>query len=198
MEIDTIFQLFFLSPIRVEKSIVYTYVPNKRGIAYIDVRSEDFFPSESYEIGVLARIHRPTIENYPTKRLRGRLSFPKRRLISIDLISGYYAKRMAENDTRIIVTAFTLPPIPIYVDIWHMGNLNGAWKMDAFSVVSNVTGIVPVLTYHHGGYRCMRQISGNYRAHFNQSTWQAWNTRDHPRLLRIIVGRMIISQGSRG
>lgn len=54
MEIDTIFQLFFLSPIRVEKSIVYTYVPNKRGIAYIDVRSEDFFPSESYEIGVLA------------------------------------------------------------------------------------------------------------------------------------------------
>lgn len=68
MEIDTIFQLFFLSPIRVEKSIVYTYVPNKRGIAYIDVRSEDFFPSESYEIGVLARIHRPTIENYPTKR----------------------------------------------------------------------------------------------------------------------------------
>lgn len=105
---------------------------------------------------------------------------------------------MAENDTRIIVTAFTLPPIPIYVDIWHMGNLNGAWKMDAFSVVSNVTGIVPVLTYHHGGYRCMRQISGNYRAHFNQSTWQAWNTRDHPRLLRIIVGRMIISQGSRG
>lgn len=105
---------------------------------------------------------------------------------------------MAENDTRIIVTAFTLPPIPIYVDIWHMGNLNGAWKMDAFSVVSNVTGIVPVLTYHHGGYRCMRQISGNYRAHFNQSTWQAWNTRDHPRLLRIIVGRMIISQESRG
>lgn len=51
---------------------------------------------------------------------------------------------------------------------------------------------------HHGGYRCMRQISGNYRAHFNQSTWQAWNTRGHPRLLRIIVGRMIISQGSRG
>lgn len=57
---------------------------------------------------------------------------------------------------------------------------------------------LPVLTYHHGGYRCMRQISGNYRAHFNQSTWQAWNTRGHPRLLRIIVGRMIISRGSRG
>lgn len=106
---------------------------------------------------------------------------------------------MAENDTRIIMTAFTLPPpILIHVDIWHMGNLNGAWKMDAFSVVSNVTGIVPVLTYHHAGYRCMRQISGNYRAHFNQSTWQAWNARGHPRLLRIIVGRMIISQGSRG
>ena len=30
-------------------------------IAYIDVRSEDFFPSESYEIGVLARIHRSKI-----------------------------------------------------------------------------------------------------------------------------------------
>lgn len=55
---------------------------------------------------------------------------------------------MAENDARIIVTAFILPSIPIYVDIWHMGNLNGAWKMDAFSVVSNVTGNVPVLTYH--------------------------------------------------
>lgn len=30
-------------------------------IAYIDVRSEGFFPSESYKIGVLARIHRSKI-----------------------------------------------------------------------------------------------------------------------------------------
>lgn len=105
-------------------------------------RSESFFPSESYEMTswLVSIDRRSKIIQRSVTFNRGRLSFPKRRLIPIDLISGYYAKRMAENDTRIIVTAFTLPPIPIYVDIWHMGNLNGAWNMDAFSVVSNVTG----------------------------------------------------------
>lgn len=65
-------------------------------------RSESFFPSESYEMTswLVSIDRRSKIIQRSVTFNRGRLSFPKRRLIPIDLISGYYAKRMAENDTH--------------------------------------------------------------------------------------------------